>query len=171
VRIVLPLDGATSAARSSSLESVMYVSGIADKVIGYDSLLIGSLVCPTGSVSSKSAYQASPGPPDVKKRLVGIKGGGHLVPTDLCQKNAQGKIATKESEDDGVCGVTSAANGIGLAALSDCGTIDWKVGVEAVNYATAAALEETLLCQDRSKQFALLKTNLPVVGEFLETTK
>jgi hypothetical protein len=60
---------------------------------------------------------------------------------------------------------------IGLAALSDCGSIDWKVGVEAVNYATAAALEETLLCQDRSKQFASLKTNLPVVGEFLETTK
>lgn len=34
-------------------------------------------------------------------------------------KNAVGKIATKESEDDGVCGVTSAAGGIGLSALFD----------------------------------------------------
>lgn len=170
IRIVLPLDGATSAARSSTLESVIYVSGMADKVIGYDSLLIGSSVCPLGSVSSKSAYNGSPGPPRVKKRLVGIKGGGHLVPTDLCRPNAQGKTGTKEAQDDGVCGVSSAA-GVGLNALSDCGTIDWKVGVEAVNYATAAALEETLLCQDRSKQFAALKTNLPQVGEFLESVK
>ena len=171
VRIVLPLDGATGAATSSTLESVMYVSGMADQVIGYDSLEFGSLVCPTGSVSSKSAYQASPGPPKVKKRLVGIKGGGHLVPTDLCRPNTAGKVATKESEDDGVCGISSAVNGLGLSALSDCGTIDWMAGVEAVNYATAAALEETLLCQDRTKQFATLKTNEPLVGEFLETVK
>ena len=103
--------------------------------------------------------------------MVGIKGGGHLVPTDLCRPNSAGKVATQESQDDGVCGISSAVNGLGLGALSDCGTIDWKAGVEAVNYATAAALEETLLCQDRTKQFAALKTNLPLVGEFLEAVK
>jgi hypothetical protein len=94
---------------SRDLQSVMYVSGMADKVIGYDSLMIGSSVCPLGSVSSKSAYQGSPGPPKVKERLVGIKGGGHLVPTDLCQPNAEGKIGTKEALEDGVRGVNSAA--------------------------------------------------------------
>ena len=171
VHIVISLDGATNTATSSTLESVMYLSGMADQVIGYDSLEIGSFICPTGSISSKSAYQASPGPPKVKKRLVGITGGGHLVPTDLCRKNPQGKIATEESKADGVCGVDSAANGVGLTALSDCGTIDWEKGVGVVNYATAAALEETLLCQDRSKQFASMKTNVPLIGEFLETVK
>jgi hypothetical protein len=170
VRIVLPLDGSNPAADSDTLESVIFVSGVDDMVIGYSAPLIGNVVCPIGSFTTESAYDGSPGPPKVKKRIVGITGGGHLVPTDLCQVNAQGKTAIKESQDDGVCGVDSAVI-IGLPALFDCGTIDWKVGVEAVNYATAAALEETLLCQDRSAQFASLQKNLPQVGDFHESVK
>ncbi|MDB4988157.1 MAG: putative lipoprotein signal peptide [Myxococcaceae bacterium] len=171
VRIVLPLDGSTAAAASDSLESIFYASGMADSVIGYDFPLIGNTVCPLFSTDSKDAYNGSPGAPKVKKRLLGVTGGGHLVPTDLCAKNAAGNNAVQEATNRMVCGVTSAVI-IGLPALNDCGTIsDYKVGLEAINYGTAAALEETLLCQDRSKQFADLKKNLPQVGDFEETLK
>jgi hypothetical protein len=67
--------------------------------------------------------------------------------------------------DDGVCGVDSAAI-IGLPALNDCGTIDWKKGVEAVNYASTIALEETLHCKDRTKQFEAMQTAVPAIGDF-----
>ncbi|MDB4977697.1 MAG: putative lipoprotein signal peptide, partial [Myxococcaceae bacterium] len=171
VRIVIPLDGSTATTDSPSLESIMYASGMADSVIGYDFPLIGNTVCPLFSSDSKDAYNASPGPPKVKKRLVGVTGGGHLVPTDLCFKNAAGNNPVQESTARGVCGVGSAVI-IGLPALNDCGTLtDPKVGVDAINYATAAALEETLLCQDRTKQFADLKKNVPQVGELLEAVK
>jgi hypothetical protein len=167
VRIVMPWSGATVVEESSTLESIMYVSGIDDQVIGYTELGIGIVVCPLGSVTTETAFEGSPGPPKVKKRMVGISGGGHLVVTDLCQKNVQGKNAIEEAAADGVCGVDSAVI-IGLPALFDCGTIDWKLGVEAVNYVTTAALEETLQCRDRTKQFASLKANLPQVGDFRE---
>jgi hypothetical protein len=41
-------------------------------------------------------------------------------------------------------------------------------GTAIVNYATTAALEETLHCADRSNQFAQLQSRLPDVGESLE---
>jgi hypothetical protein len=167
VRIVMPWSGATTVEASNTLESILYVSGIDDQVIGYTELGIGIVVCPLGSLTTETAYEASPSPPKVKKRMVGISGGGHLVVTDLCQKNVQGKNAIEEAGANAVCGVDSAVI-IGLPALFDCGTIDWKQGVEAVNYVTTAALEETLQCRDRSKQFASLKANLPQVGDFRE---
>ncbi|HEY2736373.1 MAG TPA: hypothetical protein VGI70_20380, partial [Polyangiales bacterium] len=80
----------------------------------------------------------------------------------------QGKNAIAESQQDGVCGINNAAF-IGLPALFDCGTIDWKKGVEAVSYVTTAALEETLHCADRTKAFADIKTNQPIIGDFHET--
>jgi Chlorophyllase enzyme len=169
VRIVMPWSGATAVEPSSTLESIMYVSGIDDQVIGYTELGIGIVVCPLGSLTTETAFEGSPGAPKVKKRMVGISGGGHLVVTDLCQKNVQGKNAIEEAAADGVCGIDSAVI-IGLPALFDCGTIDWKVGVEAVNYVTTAALEETLHCKDRSQQFASLKANLPQVGDFRDET-
>jgi dienelactone hydrolase len=170
VRIVMPFSGSTPVAESASLRSILYVSGMNDTVIGYNFPLIGNVVCPIGSATTELAYEFSPGPQKVKKRLVGISGGGHLVVTDLCQKNAQGKNAIQEAGENRVCGVSSAVI-IGLPALFDCGTIDWKVGLEAVNYATSAALEETLHCKDRSAQFSSLKTNLPQVGDFREATR
>jgi hypothetical protein len=170
VKVVIPLDGSTDVAAGSSLQSILFLSGMDDQVIGYTELGIGSIVCPLGSLTTETAYNDSPGPPKVKKRMVGIKGGGHLVPTDLCQTNAQGKNAIQESQADGVCGIDSAVI-IGLPALFDCGTIDWKAGVEAVNVATTAALEETLHCLNRDKQFASLKTDVPLIGDFRESVK
>jgi dienelactone hydrolase len=168
VQIVLPMSGSTPGTASPSLKSLMFISGMDDTVIGYSFPLIGNVVCPLGSTTTTGAYQASPGPPGVAKRLVGITGGGHLVPTDLCQTNAVGRNAVQEAQADGVCGVNTAVI-IGLPALFDCGTIDMAVGIAAVNYASTAALEETLHCKDRSAQFASLQAQLPQVGEFHQT--
>jgi hypothetical protein len=90
-----------------------------------------------------------------------------LVPTDLCQTNAQGKNAIQEAQADGVCGINSAVI-IGLPALFDCGTIPMQTGINDVTYASTAALEETLMCRDRTSQFANLRTRLPTVGDFQE---
>jgi hypothetical protein len=167
VKLVMPISGSTTVAQSGTLESILYVSGAADTVIGYDTPLIGNTVCPLGSSDSVDAYVASPGPPKVKKRIVGIAGSGHLSVTDLCERNKAGKSSIEELQAAGVCGVGSAVI-IGLPALFDCGTVDWKKGVEAVNYATTAALEETLYCRNRTSQFAAIKSRLPQVGDFRE---
>jgi len=170
VQIVIPMAGSLSVNPSSTLKSVIYIAGMNDTVIGYNSALIGNLVCspvaPQGPASSDTgAYQASPGPPNVTKRLVGIQGGGHLTVTDLCQTNAQGKNAIQEAQADAVCGINQAAI-IGLPALFDCGTVSLADGVRAVNYASTAALEETLHCRDRSAQFSNMRTAVPQIGDF-----
>jgi hypothetical protein len=163
------MSGSEPVATSSSLKSLMFIAGMKDTVIGYNASLIGNFVCPPGSTSDTGAYQASPGPPGVKKRLVGVTDGGHLTPTDLCQVNAQGKNAIQEAQADGVCGINNAVV-IGLPALFDCGAngFDWKTGVNDVSYASTAVLEETLLCENRDAAFANLKTALPSVGDFQE---
>ena len=121
--------GSVAVSTSSSLKGLMFIAGIDDKIIGYNTPLgtIGNVVCTQGNLqqSDTGAYTASPGPPGVRKRLVGITGGGHLVPTDLCQTNAQGLNAIQEAQMDGVCGINDAVI-IGLPTLFDCGTIDWK---------------------------------------------
>jgi hypothetical protein len=167
VRIVVPMAGSAAVATSSSLRALMYIGGIDDKVIGYNAPLIGNVVCPLFSSSDTGAYQASPGPPAVTKRLAGIAGGGHLVMTDLCQTNALGRNAIEEAQADGVCGINSAVL-IGLPALFDCGTIDMATGIKAVNYASTAALEEVLMCKDRSAQFANIRTTIPSISDFQE---
>jgi len=167
VRILVSMAGSAPAEPSDSLRALMYLGGIDDKVVGYDAPLLGNAVCQLFSSSTTGAFEASPGPPAVTKRLVGITGGGHLVMTDLCQKNAVGRNAIEEAQADGVCGINSAVI-IGLPALFDCGTIDMVTGIKAVDHATTAALEEALMCKDRSVQFANLKANVPAIGDFQE---
>jgi hypothetical protein len=170
VQVIIPLSSAAPTAASSSLKSTMYVSGMSDTVFNYlTGSGIGNVVCTGATGSVTDGYTASAGPPGVKKRLLGITGGGHLVPTDLCQKNADGNNAIQVLHNHFYCGVDSVAI-IGLPALFDCGAagFDWQVGLKDVDYATTAALEETLMCQDRTAQFANLKTALPTVGDFKE---
>jgi pimeloyl-ACP methyl ester carboxylesterase len=167
VRIVIPMAGSAAVATSSTLERIMYVGGMVDTVIGYDGPSVGNVVCELFSFSVTEAFQQSPGPPDVTKRLVGVAGGGHLVMTDLCQRNTLGRNAIEEAKADGVCGIDSAVI-IGLPALFDCGTIDMATGIQAVDYATTAALEEALMCKDRTAQFASMRANVPSVGDFQE---
>ena len=171
VQVVVPMAGSVAVNMSSTLKGLMFIAGMSDQVIGYDTPLgsIGNVVCTQGNLqqSDTGAYTASPGPPGVRKRLVGITGGGHLAPTDLCQTNAQGKNAIQEANADGVCGINDAVV-IGLPALFDCGKIDWKTGVHDVNYASTAAFEEVLMCRDHTAEFANLQTALPDVGDFHE---
>jgi dienelactone hydrolase len=163
VQIVMPLAGTHPVNPSSSLKSVLYVSGIADAVLSYapPQSGVGGLLYPG---TSTDAYDASPTPPSVKKRLVGIVDGGHLVVTDLCQTNDMGKYALQVAEANGVCGVGFV---IGLG-LFDCGTVDRVKATTIVNDATAAALEETLHCMDRTTRLASLKSRYPLVGDFQE---
>jgi predicted esterase len=168
VQIIVPLTGSSQASESPSLKSIMWIAGMDDMVIGYDSALLGNAVCPANpapATSNVDAYTASPGQPNVKKRMVGIKGAGHLNVTDLCQTNMQGKNAVQEAVDDGVCGVDGAAI-IGLPALNDCGSITWKRGVEITTYVSTLALEETLHCLDRTQQFANLQAAIPELGDY-----
>jgi hypothetical protein len=159
--------GSAAVDPSPTLEKIMYVGGMVDTVIGYNGPSVGNVVCELFSFSTTEAFRQSPAPPEVIKRLVGIAGGGHLVMTDLCQRNALGRNAIEEAKADGVCGIDSAVI-IGLPALFDCGTIDMATGIKAVDYATTAALEEALMCKDRNAQFASLRTNVPSVGDFHE---
>jgi hypothetical protein len=168
VQIIVPLTGSSQASESPSLKSIMWIAGMDDMVIGYDSALLGNAVCPANpapATSNVDAYMQSPGQPNVKKRMVGIKGAGHLNVTDLCQTNMQGRNAVQEAVEDGVCGVDGAAI-IGLPALNDCGSIDWKRGVEITTYISTLALEEQLHCLDRSQQFANLQSAIPELGDY-----
>jgi acetyl esterase/lipase len=171
VKIILPMTGSTPVSQPApSLQSIAWIAGMDDSVIGYDAPLIGNVVCPANpdpAISNLDAYTAAPGPPAVKKRLIGIKGGGHLSVTDLCQTNKQGKNAVEEAQADGVCGVETAVI-IGLPALNDCGpgSLPWMKGVEIVNYVSAAAIDETLHCQNRDAAFAMLQMRFPEIGDF-----
>jgi acetyl esterase/lipase len=172
VKVVIPMTGSLQVLPSPSLESLMYIVGMNDNVIGYDAPRFGNYVCEAvpgqdPASSNKEAYTKSPGPPNVTKRFVGITGGGHLVPTDLCQTNAQGRNAVQEAEHDGVCGIDQAVI-IGLPGIFDCGKIDLPTGVKDVNYASTAALEEALLCEDRSAAFKNIQTANPTIGDFEE---
>lgn len=168
VESIIAMSGSTNVSAAPNLKSLMYISGIDDTVIGYDMGLIGNVVCPGNpgpAISSANGYETSP---DVRKRLVGITGGGHLVPTDLCQTNDAGRNAIEQAKLDGVCGIDNAVF-IGLPALFDCGTIDREAGLRAVNYATTAQLEETLHCVDRTAAFAEMQMKLPQIGDFRES--
>jgi hypothetical protein len=73
VQVVVPMSASTEVSPSSSLKSILFVVGIDDKVIGYDSVQIGNGVCPANpnsSVSNVAAYAAAAGSPQMKKRLV-----------------------------------------------------------------------------------------------------
>jgi hypothetical protein len=182
VQIVIPLSSAAPVTTSPTLKSLLFFAGMADKVFAYGSGAgLGNFVCTGATGSITDAYTASPSPagspPVMKKRLVGVTGGGHLVPSDLCQPNANGDNAIQVMGKHFWCGSGAAGHNtggpvalVGLAGLFDCGAtgFDWKTGVNDMNYATTAAFEETLQCRDRTAAFANLKTALPSVGDFKE---
>jgi dienelactone hydrolase len=155
VKIIVPLAGTKSVRDSSSLESVVFVSGMADAVLPYASGVgRGSLLYPG---TTTSAYMGSASP----KRMIGITGGGHLVPTDLCKTGPSGMPDLTVANMRGVCGTQTIVN-LGLA---DCGTVDRVMGTDAVNGVTTAAFEETLQCQDRSAFWSGVRQRYPVIGD------
>jgi hypothetical protein len=130
----------------SMIKSVLLISGMSDSVVPYS--------------SDQSAYGASPSP----KRIIGITGGDHIDVTDLCWlKSPNGQTGIQVAAKYGVCGGGGVAL---LAALAVCGNIDPKVGSLITNYASTAALEETLHCVNRDAAFSALQTKFPGVGDF-----
>ncbi|HEX4339580.1 MAG TPA: hypothetical protein VH062_26920 [Polyangiaceae bacterium] len=148
------------------LKSLMFMSGMSDTVFNYASGGgLGNFVCPGATGAVTDAYKASTGA--TKTRLVGVTNGGHLTPTDLCQKNADGNNAIQVLHNHHWCGVDAVAI-VGLPTLFDCGAngFDYKVGVTDTIYATTAAFEETLTCTDRTAAFMNIKTAETTIGDF-----
>jgi hypothetical protein len=182
VQVVIPIAGVLAVLPSSTLKSVLFLSGIDDAVMPYGGVTTipagpGPFVCPalpgqTSGPGDTGAYTATPGPPGVKKRLVGITGGGHLSVTDLCRTNDQGRNAIDEADMDGVCGMDVAVlNILPLPSLNDCGTVGTDQAIRATTYATTAVLEETLHCADRTAQLANMRSAVPEIGDFQEAVQ
>ena len=161
VQVIIPLAGTRRVTASTTLKSIVFVSGASDTVLPYASGGgSGSLLYPGTTLS---AYMASPGPPGVKKRVLAITGGGHLAVTDLCQDNVDGNNPLEVAQNNGVCGL-----GI-LPTLFDCGTVDRVKGLNVVNDVTAGVLEETLHCHDRAAVISAIKTrHTGLVQDFQE---
>jgi hypothetical protein len=136
VEVDIPLATMNGVSPSSTLKSVLIMAGEQDKVIAFS--------------DDESSYASSPTP----KRLIGIPNTGHLVPTDLCYlTNAQGQNISQVGIQYHVCGVQLVSD-----LLFDCSSsyIDEATGNAIMNYATTAALEETLHCVDESAAWANL---------------
>jgi hypothetical protein len=148
VRMVISMAGGRGIEESSTLESVLVIGGMEDALVGWD--------------LQQSCYEDSPSP----KRLVGIAGAGHLVVTDLCgASNEDGQDPLEVAQEYGICGTSFAAG------LWDCDDsyVSQDLGTEMVNYATTAALEETLHCRDRDAAFAQLRSLFPEIGALEES--
>jgi hypothetical protein len=90
---------------------------------------------------------------------------GHLAFSSLCSlRNAADQDFLEIAAEFDVCGAQFAG------ALFDCSdtytpdATNWAI----TNYATSAALEETLHCSDAGANFASIQSKFPEVGEFLE---
>lgn len=134
---------------SSSLKQVLVIGGMVDTV--------------TQWTADVSAYDGSPMP----KRLVGITGGDHLDVTDICsQTNSKGETSIDVGTRNNVCAL-GIVNG-----LAHCGSMqDPKQGPGIVNYVSAAVLEQTLHCAERSAALedAAVKAKFSALGAYQHT--
>ena len=145
VRVIVPM-AAGGADPSPTLESTLILGGKNDQVVKYENQLAG--------------YDAS-GP---TKRLVGISNTGHLFPTDLCwAQNAMGQNLVEVAQMYDIKNA-NLANG-----LFDCpaGQLDRDKTRAIVNYATAAAFEEKLVCK-AGTPFEGIQTKYPDIAEYKE---
>ncbi|MEZ4298594.1 MAG: hypothetical protein R3B70_26820 [Polyangiaceae bacterium] len=146
VRVLMPL-AAGGADPSPTLESTLVMGGQNDQVVDYSKQVEG--------------YDAS-GP---HKRLVGVANTGHLFPTDLCwMTNPQGQDIVETAQ------MYQVKNAGFASALFDCpeGQLARDKARDIVNYATTAALEESLTCK-AGDPFAELQALHPDVFEYKET--
>jgi predicted dienelactone hydrolase len=152
VQVDMPLaDLGGTVPSGSALKSALFMGGANDSVVSYS--------------SDVSAYT---GTTAAAKRVIGIAGGNHLDVTDLCyQTNSMGQTGIQVADMYNVCGGGALSL---LNALAQCGMVMPPVaGPEIVNYATSAALEETLHCIDRSTAFSMLQTKFSQVSDFEHT--
>lgn len=158
VQVVMALAGTAPVTASPTLRSLLFTAGISDMVMPYapGSIGVGSALYPGNDTQ---AYEGSPA---VRKRLVGITGAGHLNVTDMCETNPQAQAPIAVAAAHGVCGTDS------VTPLADCGTVERASALQIVHAATAAVLEETLQCQERSTAISTLRERHPEIGDFQE---
>lgn len=147
VRVVIPLAAAQSAPASATLESVLYMGGLADQIASWSQVM--------------TAWSGAATP----RRLVGIAAGGHLTFSDLCEtKNAQDEDLLQIAKAKQVCGAQFA----GFLFDCDPGHIEGQKGWEIINYASSSVLESVLQCQ-RTHELNDIKSVYPDVTEYRET--
>ncbi len=145
-QVIVPLaSGGVSA--GSALQSSLVMGGTDDSIVDY--------------AQQQAGYADAPAP----KRLVGIAAGGHLSFSEICSlENAAGDDLLTIATDAGVCGAQFAGF---LFQCSDTLIADpeaWAI----VDFATAAAFEETLQCADIGDAFDVLRERAGV-EEVLES--
>jgi predicted dienelactone hydrolase len=156
VQVDMPLaDLGGTVPTGSMVKSVLFMGGANDSVVPYSS--------DTGAYTSSTQKL---------KRVIGIAGGDHLDVTDLCyQTNSMGKTAIQVADQYNVCGTGAPSTALTLLnSLAKCGNVMPPIaGPEIVNYATTAALEETLHCTNRDAAFSSLKSKYSQVSDFQHT--
>ena len=156
VQIDMPLaDFGGTVPSGSSLKSALFMGGVNDSVVAF-----------SDDVAAYTSTTAK------IKRVIGIAMGDHLDVTDLCyQTNSMGKTAIQVADQYNVCGTGAPSAALSLLnGLAKCGTVMPPIaGPEIVNYATTAALEETLHCINRDAAFSALETTYPQATMFQHT--
>lgn len=144
VRVAIPMAASGAVEASSTLEQILFIGGMSDAVVDY-----GATV---------SAYEGSPAP----RRLVGVANAGHLVVSDLCAiHNDEGKNMLEVAQEHDICGAGFAGG------LFDCDPSYTapEVAWEIVDATTAAVLEATLQCTDRSAVWTGLEARFDALGD------
>lgn len=146
VQVIVPL-AANAAPSGASVRSTLYVVGEADRVVSSASVRSGYMQAETHD----------------HKRLVAITGAGHTGVTSLCGiKNAAGSSIVEVAT---ASGVLSGPLALFSQTLFDCSanTTPQSETIPIVNFATSAALEETLSCS--SPRFEELRARYSAVSD------
>lgn len=145
IRVSIPMASGNPITAGPTLESALFLGGMADGVVAY--------------TSTQSGYEQSAPP----KRLVGLSNAGHLAFSDICEiENAQGQNILEIATEAGVCGAEFAG------FLFDCDPtfLDASIGGAIINYSSTAVLEQVLKCVEGPDAFAELEATYPDVGEY-----
>jgi hypothetical protein len=147
----------------------MASGGVCDGSELQSSLILGGM---TDGIAAYSGQQDGYANAKPKKRLVGLAKAGHMAFTGFCPIGASSGGILAAAQKAGVMFDPLFLSIVEPLSSDGCqeGSLPAQEGWDAINYATAAALEETLLCiPDRSAQLAMLMMHFPeAVGEYKE---
>lgn len=144
VQVAIPMASNAAVEDSPTLRSSLFLAGSSDTVVREG--------------ATRGAYDDSPAP----KRFVLLERAGHLAFSDICDlENAAGQDLLETAEAAEVCGASFAG------FLFDCSDalLEGPIAHGIVDYTTAAALEEVLLCRDGEDPFDGLEAAYPEVEE------
>jgi dienelactone hydrolase len=153
VKVAAPLSG-DGVCDSASLESALVMGGMADAIVAYS--------------RQRGGYGATP----AAKRLVGLANAGHMAFTSFCPIGSNDGGILNAAKKAGV--VFDPAFEAIVAPLASDGCQPDKLpaerGWEVINFATAGAFEETLLClPERAAELSKVRERFgDAVGEYQE---